>query len=81
MPQLKDDWMAELRRLEPNWNSYQGRRITEEAITVLANFYVTPISDGGVQLEVHQDGFDIEIVIGASGKLESGMICCGPKRL
>jgi hypothetical protein len=81
MPQLKDDWMAELLRLKPNWNSYQGIPITDAAIAALGSFYVTPISDGGLQLEVHRDGFDIEIVIDASGKIESGMICCEPKKL
>jgi hypothetical protein len=78
MPQLKDDWMAGLRQLQPNWNSYRGRPITEEAITALANFYVIPTSYGGVQLEVHQDGFDVEIVIDPSGRIESGMICRCP---
>jgi hypothetical protein len=78
-PQLKDDWPAELRRLKAEWDSYRGRPITEEAIAALGSFYVTPCSDGGLQLEAHQGGFDIEIVIDASGKIESGMICCEPE--
>jgi hypothetical protein len=81
MPQLKDDWMAELRRIQTNWNAYLGCPITNAAIEALGSVYVTPTTNGGVQLEVHRDGFDIEIVIDASGKLESGLICCEPKKL
>ena len=69
------NWQAELRELTPGWDSYNGLPITEHAIKTVEGFYTVPADTGGIQLEVHQDGWDIEIVIGHDGRIESAMMC------
>lgn len=70
-PKLGEDWMAQLTALKPGWNSYDGKPICQSAIDTLKNFHVVPTSCGGIQLEVHQDGFDIEIYIEGPGRISS----------
>lgn len=56
-----------------DWDSYGARKIDpraiERAILLLdslpGNWQPVPCSDGGVQLEMHEGGFDIEITISA----------------
>lgn len=67
--------LAEFRHLPPNWDSYGAPMIERSAIdkaqrfvSVLVtciggNWTPVPCPDGGVQLEQHEDGFDIEITI------------------
>jgi hypothetical protein len=54
------------------WDSYGGAALTEEALdaadAVAAGWHAVPTGDGGVQLEVHCGGWDIEIEIGADGQ-------------
>jgi len=66
---LSNDWQYELRQLKPGWNSYGGAAISEAAISTLGGFAVVPCSGGGIQLEVSRDGWDIEIGIGADGRI------------
>ena len=70
---------AKLNNLQPNWDSYGGLHPTQEAISVakgLANAllslpHVVPVATGGVQLEWHVAGFDIEIEVGPDGSCEA----------
>ena len=64
----------DLRNLKANWDSYGAVPIDERAIQKAYEiwrllpgraFQVVPTSDGGVQLEEHRDGFDIEITVNA----------------
>ena len=73
-PTLKDDWQAEMRNLQPNWDSYGGRQISESAISAIESFCVVPLSNGGIQLEVHLDGFDVEISVNADGRIDETLI-------
>jgi hypothetical protein len=73
-PTLGEDWRFALRSLEPGWDSYRGLPISEKAIDSLAGFSVVPCSAGGIQLEIHQDGYDIEICIDPKGEIESVLI-------
>jgi len=66
---LEENFVARLQALEPGWNSYGGNPITPAAIECLKGFYVVPLGDGGIQLETHQDGWDIEIGIGPDGTI------------
>jgi hypothetical protein len=71
-----------LRNLEPNWDTYGAPAIAPESIDTairLARFLpdhampepsVVPTSGGGVQLEWHQGGFDIEVEFLPSGEIE-----------
>jgi len=73
---MRRETLAALRQmcfLEPNWDSYGGARIEPRAIeraiimldSLQGDWQPVPMSDGGVQLELHSDGFDIEITIRA----------------
>lgn len=62
---------AELAALEEGWDSYGGKRIDlgclqraqEMFYSLRGQWAIVPTSPGGVQLELHADGLDIEILI------------------
>lgn len=70
-PTLADQWEQELRGLAAGWDSYDADPITTAAINAVRSFAVVPCSDGGLQLEVHRDGWDIEIEISPDGRIVS----------
>jgi hypothetical protein len=74
VPLLSEDWKQQLLALETGWDSYKARPITQAAIETLGQFSVVPCSSGGIQFEIHRDGFDIEIEIDPNGKIESAII-------
>ena len=71
--------LAELMRLPRDWDSYGGvavnQRSAARALWFLSRSlerdsdapWVVPLGDGGVQLEWHRPGFDVEIVFSESG--------------
>lgn len=74
--------LARLRQLadmEPNWDGYGAARIEPRAIerailmldSMQGDWWPVPMSDGGVQLELHSGGFDIEITIRATPPQEA----------
>jgi len=73
-PMLGENWEHELCMLLPGWDGYKGKQISTLAIDTINSFSVVPCSHGGLQLEVHRDGFDIEVEIGPDGKIKSGLI-------
>lgn len=74
-PLLGSNWKVQLESLAAGWDSYKAPRISALAISTLEHFSVVPCNDGGIQLEVHQDSFDIEVVISPDGKIASALIC------
>jgi hypothetical protein len=72
--------MAMLRNLQPNWDSYGAPAIDERCIQkaywlwrqLSGEWQVVPCSDGGVQLEQHRDGVDVEIRVSAACAQETG---------
>lgn len=62
-----------LRGLKPNWDSCGADPPLEKSIAMaehievcledLGPWSMVPLSDGGVQLEVHRGGWDIEIAV------------------
>jgi hypothetical protein len=66
---LTDDWPLILRGLAPGWDSHAAIKISEHAIRTLANFHVVPMNDGGIQLEAHCGGKDLEIEINPAGQI------------
>ena len=68
-PTIRDDWREQLRSLKPGWDSYGGKPITEEAIAAVDTLAVVPCSNGGVQIEMHRDGWDFEVYFGPDGKM------------
>jgi hypothetical protein len=77
-PTLGENWPARLPK-EADWDREGAPPTSAEAIKTLQEFSVVPCSSGGLQLEVHRDGFDIEIVIRADGRIESAWVCIEPK--
>ena len=71
----QDERFARLAELKGNWDSYGGLPIDaaamERAKAWLRNAAVIPCSDGGVQLEWHSDGCDVEIVFRPDGSTEA----------
>lgn len=68
-PLLGSAWQIQLGNLKPDWDSYGAPAISKDAIATLEHFAVVPCSDGGIQLEVHRDGFNIEIEIAPDGTI------------
>jgi len=75
-PTLGGPWRAELSWLVEGWDNDDGKPITSAAIHTIESFATVPVSDGGIQLEIHRDGFDIEICIGADGRIKSVSLGC-----
>lgn len=61
--------LSEFRSLVKGWDSYDGSPITDKAIRTAELTFFVPTSDGGVQIELHADGWEIEIEIGPDGKI------------
>jgi len=65
---LRDE--ASLR--QPNWDSYGSAPVTDAALEAAEQLYrrfeAVPTVGGGVQLEVHSHGWDIEIEVGPDGQ-------------
>ena len=69
--------LAEYATLARGWNSYGAGPIAPAAIEAARTFArettsipwsAVPLSSGGVQLEVHQRGYDLEIEVKADGE-------------
>lgn len=69
--------VEQLLTLRENWDSYGAPKISHEAVEgakLLWSLLATepsfvPMSDGGVQMEWHNRGFDVELEISPDGKL------------
>lgn len=59
--------LSTLRALGPDWDSYGARPISGLALRTAENLMVVPMSDGGVQIELHAGGANVEIVISPTG--------------
>lgn len=78
-PLLRGNWQHELAELPDNWDHEKAKRITPAAISTVESFATVPMCDGGIQIEVHRDGFDIEICVGPDGRIESALVCVEKK--
>jgi hypothetical protein len=66
--------LASFKDLKPGWNSYGAPQITEESIKSARDFLLiqpqpVPTSQGGVQLEWHLKGLDLELNFDKHGKI------------
>jgi hypothetical protein len=56
---------------QPNWDSYQANPVTNAALDAAEQAYhrwdAVPTGRGGVQLELHSNGWDVELEIGPDG--------------
>jgi hypothetical protein len=67
-------WQDKFRRLEKGWNSYRAVPIEEKAIqfaSILTEMapQIVPTTGGGIQLEWHCEGLDIELEISPDGSM------------
>ena len=76
-PLIGSSWQMQLMDMEEGWDTYGAPKISREAIRTIEHFATVPTSDGGIQLEIHRDGFDIEIEIGPDGKIDNVLLCRG----
>jgi hypothetical protein len=68
--------------LQPGWDTYFGRRITLESAEAAILFagdhlepltadpWLVPLADGGLQLEWHENGIDLEVAFPATDEPE-----------
>ena len=73
-PLIGTKWAGRLLALKPNWDSYGAPRISRDAISTIEHFATVPCSDGGIQLEIHRNGFDIEIEVGPDGAIQGALV-------
>lgn len=73
-PMLGEEWQSGLMLLPEDWDGERGKPITAAAIKTVESFSTVPCSDGGIQLEIHRDGFDIEICIEPDGRIEEVLV-------
>lgn len=66
--------LAELKR---GWDGYDGIPTTEQAIRTAEGLQYVPMSNGGMQIELHTLGLTVEIEIGPSGRIE--YVSTGPQ--
>jgi hypothetical protein len=60
---------AALLALKPGWDSYEAEPITEAAARTADAVAFVPRSDGGIQIELHGGGVDLEIEIAPDGSV------------
>jgi hypothetical protein len=77
--------MNELLRLRPGWDTYVARPVARRNVQGALHFLlrvmaadtpsptIVPVSDGGVQLEWHREGLDVEVLF--SGEEDDGLYC------
>ena len=73
---LNQSWVKKLIALQSNWDSYGASPISIEALKTVGLFAVVPCSNGGVQLEIHRNGYDIEIEITSTGIIKNIFVSC-----
>ena len=61
--------LEELAMLKDGWDSYDGKAPTAEAMKTVSYFTTVPLSNGGLQVEVHAGGADVEIEIDPDGNI------------
>lgn len=71
--------LQELAKLQDDWDTYGARRPSakalaraEELLSILvklgrARWHIVPTVEGGVQIEQHRDGLEVEILISPAG--------------
>jgi hypothetical protein len=77
------DRLAALAALEEDWNSYGAPPVDRDVLDVVGGFLgaiehgeaaLVPLSTGGIRVEVHRDGWDMELVLDSHAG-DSGDVC------
>jgi len=65
-----DKNLASLAALADNWGDPGSKKPTAAALKTAEAIYFVPLSDGGVQIEIHAGGMDIEIIVSPEGTIQ-----------
>lgn len=71
--------LANLRYLKDGWDGRGSAAPTEEALATAASIGACALGYGGIQLEMHVGGSDVEIEIDANGQIIAVMWAKSPK--
>lgn len=66
--------LSGLRALRDDWDTYGAPPITDAAIRTGEAVFFVPCSNGGIQVEMHAGGMDIEIEVRPDGTVESVLV-------
>ena len=61
--------LNDLRMLRDQWDGYDGVPPSEAALRTAQFLNYTPMSGGGIMIELHAGGMNIEIEINADGRV------------
>jgi hypothetical protein len=57
--------------LKDGWDGYDGIPTTEQAIRTAEGICYIPMSNGGMQIELHTLAISVEIEVGPDGRIEN----------
>lgn len=63
--------LSHLKELKDGWYDENSKAITDAAIKTAENIHACPMFNGGIQLEIHAGGIDVEIEIKPDGRIFS----------
>lgn len=63
--------LVALGQLKDNWDCRGSAAPSDAAIQTARNLTAVPLGSGGLQLEMHAGGYDIEIEIDTLGKIKA----------
>ena len=66
-PAVKSEVLTVLASLADGWDGYGGAPITEAAMRVARAIHVVPTCNGGIQVEWHVNGWDLEVEVSKDG--------------
>lgn len=72
------DQIDKLGHLKDGWDGRGSARPSEAAIATARSIGICPLGNGGVQLELHSGGADVEVEIDPDGKVISVMWAKSP---
>ena len=61
--------LSHLKELKDGWYDENSKSITDAAIKTAEYIQVVPMFSGGVQIELHAGGMDVEIVVEPDGRI------------
>lgn len=59
--------LASLSTLPDDWDGYGAATISDAALAVVRALHVVPTVNGGVQIEWHANGWDVEVEVSKDG--------------
>lgn len=66
--------LLELGKLKAGWDGRGSAAITDEAIATAKNLTPCPLGHGGLQIDLHAGGVDLEVEIAPDGQVISVMM-------